>query len=99
MERVFWWTEIDDKGVAARNNAALELIEKAERDKLKLTSFVYNKKRIAFVMTKKAVEMSNIGAIKFKSVGGIDFDSFRQIDIADIVGEDVAVELSLQGMI
>jgi len=61
-------SKIDEKEVAVRNEAALELVRKAKREASQLNSFVFNKKMILFVKNKKSVEMSNIGVVKYKHI-------------------------------
>ena len=65
--------KIDEKEVAAINDSALEQIRKAEKEKAKFNSFVFNKKKIAFVKNEKVVEMCNIGVVKYEGVGDYDF--------------------------
>jgi len=77
--------KINEKEVAVRNEAALELIKKAKREKRNLDSFVFNKRMVLFVKNEKSVEMSNIGVVKYKNVGSIDLKDLKQIDITDIV--------------
>ena len=48
-----------------------------------------------FVKNEKAVEMSNIGVVKFKNVE-IDLDEFWQIDITNIVVEGCDIEVYSQ---
>ena len=79
-------TEVDEEEMAATNDSALELIKKAEWNKEKLTSFIFNKKMIMFMKNDNVVEMGNIGVVKFKSVfNKYDLNEFRQIDIKDVV--------------
>jgi len=85
--------KIDEKDVAVSNEAALGLIMKAEREKRKLNSFVFNKKMILFVKNEKSVEMSNIGVVKYKNVGSIDLKYLKQIDIKDIVNGGKRVQV------
>jgi len=85
--------KIDEKEVSARNEAALMLIRKAEQEKRKLNSFVFNKRMILFVKNDKSVEMSNIGVVKYKNVGSIDFKYLKQIDITDIVNGGCQVQV------
>jgi len=76
---------IDEKVVAARNESALKLIQKAERERKKIISFIFNKKTIFFVKNKQEVEIRNLGVLKYKSVGCYDLKDLKQIDIKDIV--------------
>ena len=89
--------EVDEKEVAVKNELALELIMKADWEKEKLTSIVFNKKMIMFMKNVNEVEMGNIGIVKFKSIGGIDLNEFRQIDIKDVlnIGNCVRVEVQI----
>ena len=86
--------KIDEKEVAEKNSVALELIMKAEWEKKKLTSFVFNKKMIVFMKNEKAAEMGNIGFVKYK---GIEFYSleydFKKIDIKDVVNGGTRVQV------
>ena len=76
--------EIDENKLVVSNGLALEMIEKAEWQKNKLTSLVFNKKVISFAKNVRGVEMGNIGVVKYKGVGGYDLNDFRKIDITDI---------------
>jgi len=85
--------KIDEKEVAVKNEAALMLVKKAEREKRKLNSFVFKKKMIVFVKNEKSPEMSSIGVVKYKNVGSIDLKDLKQIDITDIVDEGGKVQV------
>ena len=77
--------EIDEQEGAAKNDSALGMIEKAERERRELTSFIFNKKMILFEKNEKGVGMDNIGFVKYKRVDGcIDLKDFRQIGIKEI---------------
>jgi len=73
--------KIEDKQVTRKNFEAIEMIKKAEKDKRKLDSFIFNKKMIIFEKNKRAFEMGNIGVVKFKSTGGYDLNEFKKINI------------------
>jgi len=64
--------KIDDNEVAEKNIEALKLIQNAEKEKRKLNSFIFNKKKILFDKKQNAVEKGNIGLVKFKCVGNFD---------------------------
>jgi len=84
---------IDEKEVSVANDSALKLVKRAEEEKKRLTSFIFNKKIILFVKNEKAVEMSNIGAIKYESVEGAELKDLKKIDISDIVNGGYCVQV------
>jgi len=85
--------KIDEKEVAEKNEAALELISKAEEEKWKLNSFVFNKEIILFVKNDKSVEMGNIGVVKYRHVASLDLEDLKHIDIKDIVNGGKRVQV------
>jgi len=85
--------KIDDNEVAEKNSEALKLIQNAEKEKRKLNSFIFNKKKILFDKKQNAVEKGNIGLVKFKSVGNFDLNEFKKIDMNTIMNGGYSVQV------
>jgi len=84
-------SKIDEKEVAVRNGAALELIRKAGREKKKLNSLVFNKKMIWFTKNEKLGDMSNIGVVKYRYAECNNLKDLKKIDIQDFGRFEVQV--------